>query len=126
MEACPECVEARTALAEEFRRLRPLFVALGDENRQRVFLALLEADQVGLRAEELAARTHLSRPAVSRHLSALRAAEAVAMYRDGTRTYYYPNAAGNCWAALRTLSGHICAVTEAAAAEGYPHTEEEF
>lgn len=71
MEACPACVEARTALAEEFRRLRPLFVALGDENRQRVFLALLEADQVGLRAEELAARTHLSRPAVSRHLRVL-------------------------------------------------------
>ena len=78
MEACRECVEARTALAEEFRRLWPLFVALGDENRQRVFLALLEADQVGLRAEEIAKRTNLSRPAVSRHLRALRAADAVA------------------------------------------------
>ena len=126
MEACPECVEARTSLAEEFRRLQPLFVALGDENRQRVFLALLEADQVGLRAEELAERTHLSRPAVSRHLHALRAVEAVALYRDGTKTYYYPNAAASCWAELRALSGHICAVTEAAAAEGYPHTEEEL
>ena len=125
MEACPACVEARTALAEEFRRLRPLFVALGDENRQRVFLALLEADQVGLRAEELAARTHLSRPAVSRHLRALRAADAVAVYRAGTRTYYYPNAAASCWEELRALSGHICAVTENAAAEGYPYTEEE-
>ena len=125
MEACRECVEARTALAEEFRRLRPLFVALGDENRQRVFLALLEADQVGLRAAELAERTHLSRPAVSRHLRALRAAGAVALYRDGTRTYYYPNAAAPCWVELRALSGHICAVTENAAAEGYPHTEEE-
>ena len=78
MDACRECVEARTALAEEFRRLRPLFVALGDENRQRVFLALLEADQVGLRAEEIAKRTNLSRPAVSRHLRTLRAAGAVA------------------------------------------------
>ena len=54
-----------------------------------------------------------------------RAAEVVGMYRDGTRTYYYPNAAGDSWAALRALSGHIRAVTEAAA-EGYPHTEEEF
>ena len=125
MEACPACVEARTALAEEFRRLRPLFVALGDENRQRVFLALLEADQVGLRAEELAARTHLSRPAVSRHLRALRAADAVAVYRAGTRTYYYPNAAASCWAELWALSGHICPVTESAATEGYPYTEEE-
>lgn len=123
MDACRECVEARTALAEEFRRLWPLFVALGDENRQRVFLALLEADQVGLRA---AKRTNLSRPAVSRHLRTLRAAGAVELYRDGTRTYYYPNAAASCWAELRKLSGHICAVTENAAAEGYPNTEEEL
>ena len=126
MDACRECVEARTALAEEFRRLWPLFVALGDENRQRVFLALLEADQVGLRAEEIAKRTNRSRPAVSRHLRTLRAAGAVELYRDGTRTYYYPNAAASCWAELRKLSGHICAVTENAAAEGYPNTEEEL
>lgn len=101
-------------------------MALGDENRQRVFLALLEADQVGLRAEEIAKRTNLSRPAVSRHLRTLRAAGAVELYRDGTRTYYYPNAAASCWAELRKLSGHICAVTENAAAEGYPNTEEEL
>ena len=92
---------------------------------REVRLALLEADQVGLRAEELAERTHLSRPAVSRHLRALRTAGAVALYRDGTRTYYYPNAAAPCWVELRALSGRICAVTENAAAEGYPHTEEE-
>ena len=126
MEACRECVEVRTALAGEFSRLRPLFVALGDENRPRVFLALLEADQAGSQAQELAKRTNLSRPAVSRHLRALRTAGAVELYRDGTRTYYYPNASASCWTELRKLSSHICAVTEAAAAEGYPNTEEEL
>ena len=55
-------------------------------------------------AEELAARTHLSRPAVSRHLRVLRAADAVAVYRAGTRTYYYPNAAASCWEELRALA----------------------
>ena len=44
MEACPECIQNRTALAREFRELQPLFVALGDETRQRIFLALLEAE----------------------------------------------------------------------------------
>ena len=34
MKAYRECVEMRTALAEEFRELKPLFAALGDENRQ--------------------------------------------------------------------------------------------
>ena len=35
MKAYRECVEMRTALAEEFRELKPLFAALGDENRQQ-------------------------------------------------------------------------------------------
>ena len=45
MDACRECVEARTALAEEFRRLRPLFVALGDENRQHIMLEMMKMGQ---------------------------------------------------------------------------------
>lgn len=125
MEACAECVEMRTALAEEFRGLQGLFAALGDETRQRVFLALLESEQVGLRAKELAERTHLSRPAVSRHLRVLREAGAVRMHREGARNYYYPNADTEQWEKLRTLAEHICAVIRSAADTGYPHLEEE-
>ncbi|WP_298017599.1 helix-turn-helix transcriptional regulator [uncultured Dysosmobacter sp.] len=119
MEACAECVEMRTALAEEFRGLQGLFAALGDETRQRVFLALLESEQVGLRAKELAERTHLSRPAVSRHLRVLREAGAVRMHREGARNYYYPNADTEQWEKLRTLAEHICAVIRSAADTGY-------
>lgn len=87
MEACAECVEMRTALAEEFRGLQGLFAALGDETRQRIFLTLLESEQVGLRVGELTERTHLSRPAVSHHLRVLREAGAVRVHREGTRNY---------------------------------------
>ncbi len=125
MEACRECVEQRSALAAEFEPLGALFAALGEGNRQRVLLALLTCRQVGLRTEELAERTHLSRPAVSRHLRLLREVGAVAVYRRGTRNYYYPNAAADCWRRLRTLAGHICDVVDSAAEEGYPHFEEE-
>ena len=125
MEVCRECVEQRSALAAEIEPLAALFAALGEGNRQRVLLSLLTSRQVGLRTEELAERTHLSRPAVSRHLRLLREAGAVAVYRRGTRNYYYPNAAAACWRQLRTLAEHICDVVETAAAEGYPHFEEE-
>lgn len=33
MKACVECVEMRSALAQEFRTMQPLFAALGDETR---------------------------------------------------------------------------------------------
>lgn len=97
MEACAECVEMRTALAEEFRGLQGLFAALGDETRQRIFLALLESEQVGLRVRELTERTHLSRPAVSHHLRILREADAVRMHREGTRNDDYPNVDAEQW-----------------------------
>ena len=125
MEACAECVEMRTALAEEFRGLQGLFAALGDETRQRIFLALLESEQLGLRVRELTERTHLSRPAVSHHLRILREADAVRMHREGTRNYYYPNVDTEQWKKLRNLAEHICAVMRSAADAGYPHMKEE-
>lgn len=125
MEACAESVEMRTALAEEFRGLQGLFAALGDETRQRIFLMLLESEQVGLRVGELTERTHLSRPAVSHHLRVLREAGAVRVHREGTRNYYYPNADAEQWKKLRTLAEHTCAVMRSAAEAGYPNLKEE-
>lgn len=124
MEACAECVRMRTALAAEFRSLQGLFAALGDETRQRIFLVLLESEQVGLRAGELAAQTHLSRPAVSHHLRILREAGAVCVHKAGTRNYYYPNADTEQWKRLRTLAAHICTTVGFAAGIGYPNLEE--
>lgn len=115
----------RTALAEEFQALQPLFAALGNETRQRIFLVLLESERVGLRAGELTKRTHLSRPVVSHHLRVLRETGAVGVFRKGTRIYYYPKADSDCWNALRVLADNICAVTASAAQEGCPNLEEE-
>lgn len=125
MEACVECVEMRTALAAEFRGLQGLFAALGDGTRQQIFLALLESEQVGLRAGELAERTHLSRPAVSHHLRILREAGTVCVHRAGTRNYYYPNADTEQWKRLRALADHICTTVGYAAGAGYPNLKEE-
>ena len=125
MEACAECVRQRTELAEEFCALRELFVALGDETRQQIFLALLESEQVGLRVGELTKRSHLSRPAVSHHLRILKDADLVRMHREGTRNYYYANADTHLWTALQALAGHVCAVCGGALEAGYPQWNKE-
>ena len=118
MDACENCIRGRAALAEQFRALRPLFTALGDETRQSIFLSLLESDRV------LTQRTHLSRPAVSHHLRVLRQADLVRVHREGTRNYYYPNADAPCWDSLRDLAQQICLVVAQAAAQGYPNLSE--
>lgn len=125
MKACVECVEMRTALAEEFRTLQPLFAALGDETRQRIFLALLESEQIGLRVGELTKRTHLSRPAVSHHLRILKDVELVRCHREGTRNDYYTNIETDRWSALRAMAEHIDTVVRFAASVGYPNLSED-
>ncbi len=124
MDACENCIRGRAALAEQFRALRPLFTALGDETRQSIFLSLLESDRVGIRVGELTQRPHLSRPAVSHHLRVLRQADLVRVHREGTRNYYYPNADAPCWDSLRDLAQQICRVVAQAAAQGYPNLSE--
>ena len=124
MDACPDCIQARAALAQEFQTLRPLFAALGDETRQLIFLALLESDQVGLRVGELAQRTHLSRASLSRHLRVLCQAEVVRVHREGARNYYYANADTSQWSAFQSLADHVAAVVRSAVVQGYPDLDE--
>ena len=125
MEACAGCVEMWTALAEEFRSLQGMFVALGDKTRQQIFLTLLESEQIGLRVGELTVRSHLSRPAVSHHLRILKDTGLVRMHREGTRNYYYANVEINCWQALSALADHVCTAGKYADAVGYPNLGEE-
>ena len=43
----------------------------------------------GVRVEEIASRSNLSRPAVSHHLKILREAGIIDMRKEGTKHYYY-------------------------------------
>ena len=40
------CVQQRRLLAQEFKAVRNSFLALGDENRQQVFLVILKANRL--------------------------------------------------------------------------------
>lgn len=41
-----ECFKQRKLLANEFKNFQKVFIALGDETRQQIFMALLENDTV--------------------------------------------------------------------------------
>lgn len=120
-----ECERSRKVLAERLLACQKLILAMGDETRQRIVLALLECEEPGLRVGEITRRTFLSRPAVSHHLKILKDAGVVTMRRAGTRNYYFMSADETAWRSLHELSGMILDTVRRAAENGYPGAHEE-
>lgn len=120
-----ECAKQRKLLADEFAEHRKIFISLGDETRQQIFITLLSHDTVGMRVPDITAKTHLSRPAVSHHLQILKDAGLISMHRVGTMNFYYVDAAGTCWTRLKDLVNHVDEVVQAANHNGYPNFKEE-
>ncbi|WP_040984177.1 ArsR/SmtB family transcription factor [Oceanobacillus jeddahense] len=77
----------------EFEEVKDFLIALGDEKRQIIMIALLNDHACngcnGLRVIDLTEATNLSRPAVSHHLKILKQIGLVAIRREGTKNYYY-------------------------------------
>lgn len=79
-------------LAGEISGSQKILTAMGDEMRQHLILVMMTSgDCSGMRVNDIAAKTSLSRPAVSHHLQILKDAGLVKMRREGTKNYYYFN-----------------------------------
>ena len=116
----------RNHLAQSFQRYQKVFLALGDETRQQIILALLTHETIGMRVPELAQKTRLSHPAVSHHLKILRDAGLIQMHKVGTMHYYYLDANASCWSGLKALVDHINELMLKSAEAGYPIWEQEL
>lgn len=92
-------------LAREFSACRDMLVALGNENRQLIFVALLEHPG-GVRVGDLAKLARLSRPAASHHLKVLQNAGLVDHYQQGTKNFYHASARLDRWAQLARVTAH--------------------
>ena len=77
------------SLAAEIQGTQKILLALGDEMRQHLILVMMES---GMRVNDIAAKTFLSRPAVSHHLQILKDAGIIRVRREGTNNYYYSDA----------------------------------
>ena len=92
-------------LAREVDACRDMLVALGNENRQRIFIALLE-NPGGIRVGALAELARLSRPATSHHLKLLKDAGLADSFKRGTKNYYHASARLDRWAQLAQVTAH--------------------
>ncbi len=86
-----ECFCQIDSIRADFIKSRKLLAAIGDETRQNIITALLGEGCDGMRVNEITARTHLSRPAVSHHIRILLDCGIVGVDKQGTRNYYYLN-----------------------------------
>ena len=77
------------SLAAEIQGTQKILLAFGDEMRQHLILVMMES---GMRVNDIAAKTFLSRPAVSHHLQILKDAGIIRVRREGTNNYYYSDA----------------------------------
>jgi ArsR family transcriptional regulator len=76
-------------IKEQFKKCRDVLTAIGDETRQLIIIALIDAECTGIRVGEIKEKIHISRPAVSHHLKILKESGIVDVYRIGTKNYYY-------------------------------------
>jgi DNA-binding transcriptional ArsR family regulator len=75
------------ALPDEWRDVSSMFVALGDEQRQRILLTFLPGER--LNVTQIVAASSLSRTAVSHHLKLLRQAGALQSEKIGKEVFYW-------------------------------------
>lgn len=102
-----QCEERLQKIVIGFQDCRNAFTAIGDETRQLILLTLLESDLSGIRVNEIAEKTHLTRPSVSHHLKILKEAGIVTMRRDGTKNYYYIDMDETQWQKMTDLMNLI-------------------
>ncbi|GEK06626.1 metalloregulator ArsR/SmtB family transcription factor [Schleiferilactobacillus harbinensis] len=89
----------------EFDTVQEFLIAVGDEKRQAIIIALLHQQSgAGLRVPDFTEMTGLSRPAVSHHLKLLKQAGIIAARSEGTKNYYYLSNIAASLKQLRQLS----------------------
>ncbi|MBS6373857.1 MAG: winged helix-turn-helix transcriptional regulator [Erysipelotrichaceae bacterium] len=77
-------------LSTEIKACQKILTAIGDETRQHIILVMMQTKGCfGLRVNDIAENTNLSRPAVSHHLQILKKAGIIKMRREATKNYYY-------------------------------------
>lgn len=80
--------EDKNLLHELFSQCGPVFVALGDEIRQKLLLDIIDAGESGVNVNTIASRSNLSRPAISHHLKIMKDSGVLEAEKQGTQVFY--------------------------------------
>ena len=100
-------------LTKEIEQSRKILIALGDEMRQHLILVMMQSgDCSGMRVNDIADQTRLSRPAVSHHLQIMKDAGIVKVRKEGTKNYYYFDADMEAFDGLIHMLEHAKAIMQ--------------
>lgn len=75
-------------ILQKFNHCAPVFIALGDEARQKLIIDIANAGVHGLNVTDLSAKSNLSRPAISHHLKVLKDSGLIKPHKIGTQIFY--------------------------------------
>lgn len=78
-----------TEIPDEWKNISDLFVALGDEQRQRVLLAFEKNERLNIL--QIVASSKLSRTAVTHHLKILHRSGALSSEKIGKEVFFWVN-----------------------------------
>ena len=73
----------------EFKNTADIFIALGDEHRQRILLAFEKGEKLNIL--QIVSTTTLSRTAVTHHLKTLHSAKVLSSEKIGKEVYFWIN-----------------------------------
>ncbi|MDD2832605.1 MAG: metalloregulator ArsR/SmtB family transcription factor [Methylotenera sp.] len=76
-------------IPKEFKDTAAIFIALGDEHRQRILLAFEKGEQLNIL--QIASTTTLSRTAVTHHLKVLRQSGVLNSEKKGKEVFFWIN-----------------------------------
>lgn len=75
-------------ILNKFKTCAPIFIALGDEARQKLIMDIADAGNEGINVTHLSEKSHLSRPAISHHLKVLKDSGLIIPFKVGTQIFY--------------------------------------
>jgi ArsR family transcriptional regulator, lead/cadmium/zinc/bismuth-responsive transcriptional repressor len=78
-----------TEIPSEWKDISALFIALGDEHRQRILLAFEPGERMNIL--QIVAASTLSRTAVTHHLNVLKESGALQHQKIGKEVYFWVN-----------------------------------
>ena len=87
---------------------KDMFLAIGNENRLLILIALVHGNQNGMRVGEIAEAVHMNRSAVSKHLRVLIESGIVTLRKEAAMNYYSILKDESNWKRLEEFVNHVC------------------
>lgn len=82
-------MKSTVTIPQEFQNTAAIFIALGDEHRQRILLAFEKGEKLNIL--QIVSTTTLSRTAITHHLKVLHSAGVLNSEKNGKEVYFWIN-----------------------------------